>query len=761
MAKEFRHIGKETPRLAARAFVTGRANYIRDIKRPNMLYGKVLRSPYAHANIKNVDTSKAEKLPGVKAVLTYKNVPNWMLGMPVPHVRLLDSKVRYIGDAVALVAGTTEEIAAEALDLIDVEYEPLPSVYDIEEATKPDAPQLYKEFPRNLVPSKPFEERLGQRAILWVNHGDPEKGFKEADIVVEGTARVENAQNALPPESPGVIAEWEDGKLTLWGSIQSVGASEIAMRAATGLPQGDLRLIPAYVGGSYGSKNNVSLPGLYAAALARATRRPVSLCYSKEEHFSSYKRRMMSRATYKVGMKRDGTVTAITGEWLANAGAASFEHGFMVSVGMIAFPTLTRCPSVRVGNRLVVTNTTPSGPYRGFGILENSAMLSMVLFMAMEEANLDPLEYYKKNCLKPGDQYFHAFMASGWEISKAPDVAKVIQKAAEEFGWKDKWKGWRKPTAVSGTRRLGVGVGMAGHPDVGEKASTAYVQLNAFGTVTVYCNASEFGTGARDVVRKMVAEALNMPLESISLSPMDTAGNPWEWGNTGSRGTYAQGTAVLAAAEDAKQKFFRRAAPMLGVGPEDLEMKDGWVCVRGQPEKTFPWIAVTGWDGSITGIGYFPSRYDLPTYQIHFVEAEVDIETGEVQLLDYVSAVDCGTIVNPLAFQGQLDGYVPGMDLCLREESVMDKNTGHVLNPNLIDYKWRLFTELPPHRNVILETIAEKADPACPFGARGGGEQSLAPAGPAVLMAVSNAVGTAFFEYPITPDKILKAMGKI
>lgn len=271
MAREFRHIGKETPRLAARAFVTGKAKYVRDMTRPQMLYGKVLRSPYAHANIKKINTSKAEACPGVKAVLTYKNVPNWMTGSPMPHVRVLDSKVRFIGDAVALVAAETEEVAEEALDLIDVEYEPLPAVYDVEEALKPDAPQLYKEFPVNLVPNKPFAEQLRKATILEVAHGDLEKGFGEADIIVEGTARVENGQNPLPTEAPGVIAEWEDGKLTLWGAIQSVGLAEIALRTAIGLPQGDVRLIQPYVGGSFGSKNNPIMVNLHAAALAKAT----------------------------------------------------------------------------------------------------------------------------------------------------------------------------------------------------------------------------------------------------------------------------------------------------------------------------------------------------------------------------------------------------------------------------------------------------------------------------------------------------------
>lgn len=744
--------------MAAREVVTGRAKYARDIKQTRMLYGKILMSPYAHANITNIDASRAEALPGVRTVLTYKNAPEWMYGMPVPHIRVLDRKVRFVGDAVALVAADTEEIAEEALELIDVEYEPLPAVYEMEEAAKPGAPQLYKEFPGNIVPNKLLCESA--HTVVEIDIGDTEKGFREADIIVEGSARVENAQNPLPAESPGIVADWQDGKVTATGSVQSEGRGELGLRSAMGLQQGDVRLVAAYLGGSFGSKNNVQKPGLHAAALSRAARRPVSLCSSKAEHFTAYHVRMKSRVSYKIGIKKDGTVTAITGEWLANAGAVSTLQGNMVSVGLEAYPMLARCSNVKVKTRLTLTNAVPSGPYRGFGILENSALLSMILFVAMEKANIDPVDYYKKNCIKEGDKFFHAYMGTGFVISAAPDIIAVTDKAAEVFRWKDRWKGWGKPTSVSGPKRRAVGIGVAGHADVGEQDSNAYVQLNAFGTVTVYSSASEFGAGTRDVVRKIAAEAMDVPLDLVKLTPPDSSVNPWEWGSTGARSTYAMGTAVLRAAEDAKKKLFQMAAPMLSANPEDLETRDGVVFVKGAGGKRLPWIGIMGWQNMVTGIGHFPARYNLPTYQVHFVELEVDTETGNIEMLDYLSAVDCGTIVNPLAFQGQLDGYFPGADLALREETVVDKATTRILNPNMVDYKWRLFNEIPPHRNVILESIPEKADPPCPFGARGGGEQSLASAGPAILMAIYNAIGKRFFEYPVTPDRILKALEK-
>jgi xanthine dehydrogenase molybdenum-binding subunit len=758
MTKEYRHIGKDSPRMSARAFVTGKSKYIRDMKRPHMLYGKVLRSPYPHASIKNIDTSKAEKLRGVKAVLTHRNVPDWYFGLPLFHARILDSKVRYIGDAVALVAAETEQIAEEAIDLIDVEYEALPAVYDIEEAMKPDAPQLYTQFPGNLVPNELTTGRMHH--ILDVDIGDTEKGFEEADIIVEGTARLESAQNALPPEAPGVIAEWEDGKLTEWGAFSSLGVTIIGAGVVMKLAPGNLRLIAADVGGSYGSKHGDVRIMAHTALLAGAARRPVGLFYTKEEHLASFQVRIRSRAHYKVGMKKDGTVTAITGEWLVDCGALSFAQSLMISVGLIAFPILAKCSNLKVETKTILTNTIPSGPYRGFGYLENTALLSPILSMAMERADLDPVEYFKKNCIKPGDKFFHAYEGIGFETSTGPDITRAIEKGTELFRWKNKWKGWGKPTAVTGTKRTGIGIGMTGHTDIGEQPSNENVELNMLGTVKVYCGATEFGTGARDVVRKIAAETLDVPLERVIITPPDTMVAPWEWGSTGSRTTYAMGAAVVAAAEDAKRKLFKQSAPMLQAKPEDLETKDGMVYVRGENEKRLPWRVIMGRGGTITGEGHFPGGYGIPAYQIQFVEVEVDVETGEVKLLSLVSATDCGQIIEPLALQGQLQGFFPGADLALREESVVDKATGHMLNPNMIDYKWRVFPELPTHQFVILET-PPNADPPCPFGAFGVGEPSIAPTTPAISMAIYNAIGKRFLEYPITPEKILKALGKL
>lgn len=757
MGKDFRFIGKETPRQAAREFVTGRAKYVADLKRPHMLYGRVLRSPHAHANIRNIDTAAAENLPGVRAVLTYKNSPDWYLGVPLPHSRILDNKVRYAGDAVALVAAATQDIAEEALDMIRVDYDPLPAVFDTEEAMRPGAPQVFSQFPGNVVPEDLVTQRLGH--LLHMDIGDIEQGFREADVIAEGSARVESGQNPLPAEAPGVIAEWEsDDRLTEWGSFSSLGIAQSRAQAAMKLPPGGLRLIAAYVGGSFGSKHITAVSHImfYAAALARVTGHPVAIFYTKNEHFTSYQVRMGSRTSYRIGMKKDGAVTAVAGDWLANCGAYSCAQGPMVSVGLIALPFLTNCPNIRVSGKTVVTNTIPSGSFRGFGYLENSALLSSVLFRAMEKAEIDPVEFFKKNRLKPGDRFFHPYFNTGFETSAGPDIAPAIEKASVVFGWKEKWKGWGRPTSVTGALRVGVGVGLAGQSDNGEQPSSANVQLNSNGSATVYCCATEFGTGTRDMVRKMAAEALDMPLESIFTTPADTLVNPWDVGSTGSRSTYCMGAAIVAAVADAKKKLFKQAAVKLDIDPGRLETRDGFVYVKDRPQTRLPWIAILGYHGGVTGEGHFPGRFNITTYQCHFVEVEVDVETGLARVLKLVSATDCGQIVNPLALQGQLQGFDPGIGLALRERGVRDSRSGRLLNPNMIDYKTCTFLELPDHRFVITET-PPAADPPCPFGAFGAGEPSPTPATPAITMALYNATGRWFTEYPVTPDSILRA----
>jgi len=334
-----------------------------------------------------------------------------------------------------------------------------------------------------------------------------------------------------------------------------------------------------------------------------------------------------------------------------------------------------------------------------------------------------------------------------------------MEEGAKVSRWQEKWKGWLKPTAVEGTKRRGVGVGLHGNADTGEDAAEAYVRLDPDGTAMVYSSLSEIGTGQRSSLCKMVAEVLQLPLERVFITPPDPSVSPYEFGPAGSRGTYAIGSAFIAAAEDAKQKLFALSAPNLKAKPEDLETEDGMIYVKGKPDEGVQWRRGIGVNSTVLGCGRFEPDFTLPNFMMTFVEVEADIETGKVELVSVVNSTDVGQIIDPPSLENQLNGCLgtAGIDSALLEESVLDTSNGHMLSTNMIDYKWRTFSELPTLKNVILETPF----PSHRFGAIGVGEITPAPGPSAVIMAVSNAIGTRLYTYPITPEKVLMALGRI
>lgn len=753
MEAEYRFIGKAIPRKDAAEIVTGATRFLDDIVMPGMLYGRVLRSPHPHALIKRVDKSRVEEIKGVKAVLTWEDVPDWRGGTP-RFVRALDRKVRFVGDAVALVAATSEETAAMALDLIDVEYEILPAVFDMEEALEPGAPQLYDEFPGNVVtPGVPF---FGPKSLKEVVIGDVEKGFREADVITEGAFGYENIPNPLPPEPPGVIAQWEEpNRLTVWVSNQAPYMDKIMLYHVTGRKV-EVRAIGGPCGGSYGSKLMSWRLQSHAAFLSRATGKPVKLVMSKEEHLAAFTLRPASRMKARVGMKRDGTVTAIAGNWLIDTGHYSMTTQSQVAVGCGEVQIMVRCANWELKPVIVCTNRTASGIVRGFGGQELKCALIPLLSLAMEKAGLDPLEFFKKNYVKPGDGYF--WRDGIWYESRGIDFTKAMEKGAEAFGWGEKWNGWLKASSVDGAKRRGVGVGVHGNADIGEDASEAYVRLHPDGTAVLFSCITEHGTGQWTNYVKMVAEVLQLPLEQVSITPADSLFSPYEFGPAGSRGTFAIGSAVIAAAEDARRRLLEIMAPGLQAEPEDLDTSDGVVFVKAKPERRIPWKAM-GVDRTCTGYGRFEPDYTFVNCMMTFVEVEVDTETGKVSLVRVVNTTDVGKVIDPQGLEAQLHGCLgsAGIDSALFEETVLDGKSGHILNANLVDYKWRTFPELPPIDNVVLETPFDTHR----FHAVGVGEIATSPGPSAILMAVSNALGTWIHEYPFTPDKVLKAIGKV
>jgi len=752
MAESYRFIGKATRRKDASEVVTGATQYLDDIKFVGLLHGKVLRSPHPHAVIKRIDKSRAEGLPGVRAVLTWEDVPDWKGGTP-RVVRILDRKVRYVGDAVALVAATTAQIALEALGLIEVEYELLPAVFDVEEAMRPGAPQLYDELPGNIV--TPGTPAFGRQCLTEVVTGDVELGFSQADAISEGTFGYENIPNPIPPEPPGAVALWEEpSRVTLWVSNQASYLDKILLYHVFG-KKVEVRTHGAACGGSFGTKIMSWQVQSYATLLSRATGRPVKVIFSKEEHIAAFVLRPGSRMRAKVGMKKDGTVTAVSGTWLVDTGYYSSTTQAQVAVGCGEVQLMTRCENWDLRTAIVATNRNASGCVRGFGGQELKCSFIPVLCLAMAQLDLDPMEFIKKNYVKPGDGYF--WRDGLWYTYRGIDYSDAIDQGARCFDWREKWRGWLQPSAVEGPRRRGVGIGVHGNADIGEDSSEAHVRLHPDGSAMLFSCITEHGTGQRSNYVKMVAEVLQLPMERISVSPADSLINPFEYGPFGSRGTYAIGSAAIKAAEDARRQLLELLAPRLGVGPGELDTADGVVFVREDPARSLKWGAM-GYDRTIQGYGRFDPDFTLANCMTTFVEVEVDTETGKVDLLRVVNSTDVGQIIDPPGLEGQLNGCLgsSGIDSALFEETILDKGTGHILNANMIDYKWRTFSELPPIDNLVLETPVASHR----FKAIGVGEVATSPGPMAILMAVSNAIGVWLHEYPATPDRVLKALGK-
>ncbi|MFC2020250.1 xanthine dehydrogenase family protein molybdopterin-binding subunit [Chloroflexota bacterium] len=745
MASNYRYIGKDTPRKDARDIVTGKAQYIDDVRLPGMLFGRVLRSPLPHANIINIDVSRAAALPGVHAALTYKDVPEFEWGIPI-HMRILDKKVRYVGDAVALVAAESYEIADEALELIDVEYEPLQACYDVEDAIKEGQPRLYDQYPNNIIPQIP---KLLQNVIK----GDVKKGFEEADEIIEGTGFYECFPNPLPPEPPGVIAYWQNpDRLVVYTATQSLGLNKFL--AQPFFKMIDTQFIATQCGGSYGTKNANMTPVGYAAFLSQATRRPVKIYYTKEEHLAAYSLRISCRINARVGIKDDGTVTAVTGDWFVNTGSGSEAAPHEISVGCGELQLALHCPNWDLHSTLVLTNRAPTGIVRGYGGQELESSILPILGMAMEKADVNPVDFFKKNFVRAGDEYF--WRDNKKYIYRGIDFSPAIDNGAAEFGWHDKWKGWGKPTSVNGQLRRGVGLGIHCNADVGEDFSDAWVKLTPDGRALILAAVSEAGQGQRSSLCKMVAEVLNTPLGYVNMNRADTDGNPFEMALVGSRGTFTVGTAVIKAAEDARNQLLELAAPVMNLLPDELATEDGYIYEIKNPENRIPWRRATGIQRTILGRGRFEEDFTLSNFLMTFVEVEIDTSTGQLKLIKVLNSAGCGQVISPASLDGQLHGALgaAGLDTAIFEGGILDPNTGRMVNSNLIDYKWRTFNDLPEFTNITLDTPI----PSHRFHAVGVGEIATSPGPSAVLMAVYNAIGLRIMDYPFTPDKILRVL---
>lgn len=753
---EYRHIGKNSERFDAKDIVTGKATFLDDFKIKDLLYGKALRSPYPHAKITKIDISKAEALPGVHAVLYYGNMPKecegWGLSTP-PVVPILRQTASFVGDTVALVAADTEQIAEQACDLIDIEYEEMPAVFSTVEAVKPGAPLVHEEFPTNIIPAVPF---IGEDMLMHLVRGDVDKAFEECDYVVEGENEYNSLGCPMAMEAPGVVMYYEKGRFKAWATTQVAmlygPSSSVRMK---GTP---IDTTVFNVGGGFGNKASMQSTTMYTAILAVATRRPVKINLTKTEQLLLHDQRIGMYIKGKIGIK-NGIVHAVKGTCYLDCGSLNDCGQWQMGVGLgetqVAFG---KCQNWDIDGKLVMTNHVQTGAVRGFGGQEIKAVLMPLAMKAACEANIDPVEFCKNNFAQSGDGWY--WRDQIWYDCREQDYTHVMQSAADKFDWKNKWKGWFKPTRIEGSKAIGVGVSVHGNADVGEDASEAYVRIMPLnGDVFLHAGIAETGAGERSNIRKYAAEVLNIPLEKVILAPLNSEAEPPDAGPIGSRCTLTLGTAVTRAAEDARRQLLAAAAVKLHASSDDLDTRDGFVFYKNRPEEPHHMMEFMPFGTSITGLGRYTSDYSKSNFNIYFSEVEVDLDTGATKLLKVLVGTDVGQIIDPATLEMQIHGGFgsAAADSGLLEENVLDKTTGHILTGNMIDYKWRTFDDFPEIDYVVEESLPEISR----FKATGFGEISGAPGPASMMMAISNAIGADYCEYPASREGILKALGKL
>ncbi len=747
MSRELKEVGKSIPLRDARGKVEGSAKYSADIRLDGMLHAKTLGSPYPHAKIKNIDVSQAKKIEGVVEILTYKDTAG-LTYASVEHkvMGVFEQQLRYVGEPVAVVAAETEEIADEALGTIKVEYEELPAVFDPVEGAKPSAPKLYPEG--NIagpVPGQPLIEK-------W---GNVDKAFREADIVVEGVFKTP-IQPVTPLEPRACVASWDGKELSAWVSTQFPHRVKEDLAKVLGLPFSKISVITHYFGGGFGGKKQEEYP-LMASLLSMKTNRPVKLEYSREEETIVGRRRYSSVGIIKLAAKKDGTITAIDFETYYDVGA----HGNYVggSLGLLVSEFyMYKFTDAIFKAYDVNTNLPTAQPFRGVQFPAYLFGLEQLVDQIAEKLGMDPIEIRLKNTYRTGDK----MKPYGATLSSFP-VEECLAKGVKASGFRESWKGWGKPVRAEKNKRIGIGLAYnMGWTGWMEQFATATVKIYPDATAELITGAQDLGTGSNTTLSQIAAEALGIPLDNLKLTTANTGLTTEDWGSCGSRTLYCAGKAIVGAVRKTKEALINAASLRLNVAKDDVEFRDGALYVKG---KKIPLSEVI--KEPVSGAYKNPTpEMVAPLYNavyiggplLHIAEVEVDMETGEITVLKYTAVQDVGKAINPLVVEGQMyGGALQGLGYSLKEELLFEKDSGKPLNPDFLDYKIYNFQDAPPVQSIMMESN----EPTGPFGAMGVGEHCINPVAGAVANAVYNAIGVRLYEIPMTPERVLKALGKI
>ncbi len=760
-------VGKSVPRIDAWEKTYGDARYVFDMELPGMLIGKMLRSPHAHAKIKKVDTSKALKLEGVKAVITADDTYKIKFGSnefffpyTVDQLPLESEKVRYIGDEIAAVAAIDEETAEKALSLIEVEYEVLPAVFDAPSAMKPGAPQIHTSM-----------NNIG--VMLPVNFGNADKALKESDYVREDVFHLQSAAHC-PLEPHVSLGQYEisTNKITLWTSTQAPFKVREAMAKTLKMEAADIRVIKLNVGGGFGGKLEM-LPMDFAACLLskKSGGFPVKITCSREEEFSFTRRKHPMIYKLKSGVKRDGTLMAITGEVIADGGAYCSYGPTVIAAAIMRIFMVYKIENIRLMGFRVYTNNPICGAIRGFGGVQSGFAIESHMDMLARGIGMDPMEFRLKNATDPNT------VTANKLIISSNGLKDCIKKAALVCGWKD--KNGRDKTNGDISRGIGMGIAadvMGSKMYKSHESAGSIIKVEEDGSVYLFTGAADTGQGSDTVMAQIAAHELGVAYERIRIKAADTEITPFDTGSFASRVTFISGNATKNAATDAKKQILDIVAREFKLEADDLDIRDEIVIKKTDNSKLMDFdkaiqlcysfnyghliIGRGNYNPKTTPIDFRTGQGNVSGsygFEAQVAEVEVNKKTGVVKVLKMYDVHDIGYPINPTSVHGQIEGsIVMGIGYTLYED--LKFSEGRVVNPSFSKYILPRSTSIPEIESIFIETN----DPQGPFGAKGMGEASLLPTAAAIANAIYDAVGVRITDLPITPDKVLKALkGKV
>jgi CO/xanthine dehydrogenase Mo-binding subunit len=734
-------IGQPTTRVEGQEKVTGALRYTADVVLPGILWGRALRSPLPHARIVRIDTSRAQQVPGIHAVLTGTDVRGIRYGRRLFDVPVLaEDRVRFVGERVAAVAAEDRDAAEEALALIDVEYEELPAVFDPLEALREDAPLLHPEVNSYIGLPRPLEQPSNAFVHDTWSKGNIDEGFAQADLVIENTFTVPRQHQAyLEPHSCLVWLDDQE-RLQIWASSKVPYAVKEQLSVALGLPKERIRLHPVAIGGDYGGKGSpMDIPLAYF--LAMRTRRPVRMVMDYVEEFTAGNPRHAAVIQLKTGVTRGGTIVAHQARVCFDSGTyGGFKPVPAVNLGGAAKAGGPyKIPHVHIESVQVYTNTIPGGFMRAPGEPQTVFAIESHMDCMARQLGIDPLDFRLQNLIEEGDEMP---IGTRYQGTRAKETLEAAVAAA----------GYRTPKAPN----IGRGIAMGERPPAGGESHAA-VTLNPDGSVIVHTSIFEPGTGTYTILRQIVAEELHLPLRSIQVQVWDTDGVPFDTGVGGSRVTRVAGQAAYRAAQEASREVCMVAADLLA-WPEEAITLRGAEVTRQDTGESHPWAALLQrWGRPVVGRESVQDLHPSPvtSFTTQVAEVAVDPETGDVQLLRFTTAHDVGKVLNPMDHQGQIEGAVmQGIGYGLSEELAVDE--GKVATVNLGDYKIPTIKDIPELQTVVLESASGPG----PYNAKGIGENPSGPVAPAIANAVADAVGVRIKDLPITAEKVYRVLAE-